>query len=94
MRVDPVEGFRVGFAGLCLPCCREQSFAQHRRLRSLLLAQILITGTAGQPVAFTNSRHPDNFDSKIKVAHHPADDRQLLKILFAKNSRIRRENVE
>ena len=72
----------------------KQGRAQHRRLLAFGRAQILIARTAGQAVGFPHGRRADDLDLKIQVAHHPADDGELLEILLAKNSRVRRENVK
>src|SRR5262249_42331871 len=39
-------------------------------------------------------RHGDNVGPKIEVTYHAADDHQLLKILFTKQSDVRRKNIE
>ena len=47
--------------------------------------QILVARAARQAVFLPDSGHGDDVDVEIEIAHHPANDRQLLKIFLAEH---------
>ena len=72
----------------------QQRFVQDRRLLPFFWAQILVARAARQTVFFPDSGHCNHLDLEIEIAHHPSNNRQLLKIFFAEHGCIRRENIE
>src|SRR5207247_7119055 len=56
--------------------------------------QVVVARVASESVVISNSRYANDVYLKIKIAHHLANNRELLKIFFAKDSHIRRKNVE
>src|SRR5215471_20450101 len=59
-----------------------------------LWLEILVTGTHGQTVAFSNRGHADDSDRKIQILHHSSNNGELLHILFAEKRIIRSHNIK
>src|SRR5882724_13621256 len=72
----------------------QQCFAQNRGLLPLVGGQIHVARTARQSICFAHGGDRDDVDLVIQIAHHSANDGQLLKIFFAKYGRVRLQNVE
>ena len=72
----------------------QQSRAKNRRLRAFLRVEILIARAEGETVRFPHRWASDDFDRKIEIAHHSANDGELLKILFSKDRGVRLERDE
>src|SRR5205085_10387055 len=71
-----------------------QRALQDRRLRALIRIQVLVPRAARESVPFPHRRYTDDFNRKIQVSHHSPNDNELLKILFAKDRGVRRQQME
>ena len=65
-----------------------------RRLRTLFRAEILIARAERETVRFAHGRAGEDLDREIEIADHSPNDGELLKILFPKNRRVRREEMK
>src|SRR5205814_5018655 len=55
---------------------------------------VLVPRTARQPVRLAHGGDTDDLDRKIQVAHHPADNGELLKIFFTEDGGIRLQDMK
>ena len=73
---------------------RAERLPQNRRLRPLRWIEIPVATTQREVIRFTHNRHRQNFNRIAKIAHHPRDDGQLLKIFLTKCGDVWLDDVE
>src|SRR6266704_789435 len=61
---------------------------------AFLSAQIHVARATREPVCFAHRRHRHDVDLVIEIAHHPANDGELLEIFLSKHRRVRLQNIE
>ena len=78
----------------CRRSARRQRAVQDERGPAVLLRQVRIAARHREPVRLAHGRDTDDLDADIEVAHHPPDQRELLRVFLAEDGDVGADEMQ